>query len=87
MVHAAPAPGATKPTAAALSELLDVAREVAPSWEVVRGDWRALCELARGAHDTEHWRRAVGTLEATGERELARLWGVDLEGSADRDLR
>lgn len=71
---------AALPTAAGLLELLALAREAPPAWSEVQADWRALCEVASAAHDTEHWRRVVVTIAATGERELARLWGVELPG-------
>lgn len=79
MIEAA-APRGAVPTAAGLLELLALAREAPPVWAEVHADWRALCEVAELAHDTDHWRCLVATIRATGERELARLWGAQLPG-------
>lgn len=70
-----------RPTAAGLVELLELARSAPPAWEEVRDDWRALCAAAQKARESTHWAQALGTLEALGERELARLWGVELAGA------
>jgi hypothetical protein len=66
-----------------VGELVEVAR-VAPwawAWPVVRDEWRALCEAATAAHEGDVWRRCVATVHASGEVELARLWGATLPGT------
>lgn len=66
-----------------VGELVEVAR-VAPwawAWPVVRDEWRALCETATAAHEGDVWRRCVATVHASGEVELARLWGATLPGT------
>lgn len=78
--------GDARPVAAGLLELLEQAREAPPTWDVVRGEWRALCDAAAATHEgAPGWAGAVRGLHAAGEVALARLWGASLGGSADLD--
>lgn len=74
-------PHDARPTAAGLLELVELAREAPPTWEAVRDDWRALCGAARAAREGAHWGQALSVLESLGERELARVFGVELAGT------
>lgn len=74
-------PMEARPTAAGLVELLEIARSTPATWEEVRAEWRAYCDAAAKARESAHWVQALGSLEALGERELARLWGVELPGA------
>jgi len=77
--------GESRPTAAGLLELLEVARSAPATWEEVRAEWRALCEELEAARPSPAWPGLVRALHLAGELELARLWGVTLAGSADAD--
>lgn len=77
--------GESRPTAAGLLDLLELAREAPATWDEVRAEWRALCAELEAARPSPAWPGLVRSLQAAGELELARLWGVSLATAADVD--